>query len=62
MRDHALITATLSGTGRATMAAVSGWWRRRRAMRRLSALDDYILRDMGLTRGSIDGAVRRGRN
>ncbi len=34
---------------------------RRRDYARLSSLDDYMLRDIGLTRGSIRAAFRDGR-
>jgi uncharacterized protein YjiS (DUF1127 family) len=46
---------------RATATALAGWWRRRQAIRQLSATADFLLRDMGLTRGGIESAVRHGR-
>ena len=36
-------------------------WRLRGAIRELELLDDRRLRDLGLTRRDIEGAVRRGR-
>ena len=42
-------------------AAVSRWHRLRREARRLMALDDRMLRDVGLGRGEIKRAVRGGR-
>jgi uncharacterized protein YjiS (DUF1127 family) len=38
---------------------IAGEIRARRDMRRLEALSDEGLRDIGLSRGMIDGAVRR---
>ena len=35
--------------------------RMRRDLRRLSGLDDAMLRDIGITRGGLEGAVRFGR-
>ena len=33
----------------------------RRALRRLSATDDYMLKDIGISRGDIERSVRHGR-
>ena len=35
-------------------------WRLRRDMRRLADHDDHMLRDIGIARADIEGAVRRG--
>ncbi|WP_395672475.1 DUF1127 domain-containing protein [Inquilinus sp.] len=35
-------------------------WKMSRDTARLTALDDHLLADMGLTRGEIRGLVRRG--
>jgi uncharacterized protein YjiS (DUF1127 family) len=42
-------------------AAVARWHRLRRDTRRLMALDDRMLRDVGLSRGEVERAVRGGR-
>jgi uncharacterized protein YjiS (DUF1127 family) len=42
-------------------AAVSRWHRLRQDARRLMALDDRMLRDVGLSRGEVERAVRGGR-
>ena len=42
-------------------AAVARWHRLRRDTRRLMALDDRMLRDVGLGRGEVERAVRGGR-
>ena len=42
-------------------AAVARWHRLRRDARRLLALDDRMLRDIGLGRGEVERAVRGGR-
>jgi uncharacterized protein YjiS (DUF1127 family) len=42
-------------------AAISRWHRLRRDAWRLMALDDRMLRDIGLGRGEIEHAVRGGR-
>jgi uncharacterized protein YjiS (DUF1127 family) len=42
-------------------ARVLRWRRRRRDARRLMALDDRMLRDVGLSRGEVERAVRGGR-
>jgi uncharacterized protein YjiS (DUF1127 family) len=42
-------------------AAVARWHRPRRDTRRLMALDDRMLRDVGLGRGEVERAVRGGR-
>lgn len=43
---------------------LSAWirrqWKMSRDTARLTALDDHLLADMGLTRGEIRGLVRRG--
>jgi uncharacterized protein YjiS (DUF1127 family) len=43
------------------VAAVSRWHRLRCDTRRLMALDDRMLRDVGLSRGEVERAVRGGR-
>jgi uncharacterized protein YjiS (DUF1127 family) len=42
-------------------AAVARWHRLRHDTRRLMALDDRLLRDVGLSRGEVERAVRGGR-
>jgi uncharacterized protein YjiS (DUF1127 family) len=40
---------------------LAGLLERRRNYARLSSLDDHMLKDIGLTRGGIDAAIRNGR-
>ena len=46
------------------VAGVTGWVTReisvRRSMRQLAEFDDHMLRDIGIVRADIEGAVRRG--
>jgi uncharacterized protein YjiS (DUF1127 family) len=46
------------------VAWVTGWIAReirvRRSMRQLAEFDDHMLRDLGIVRADIEGAVRRG--
>ncbi|TCT11815.1 uncharacterized protein YjiS (DUF1127 family) [Tepidamorphus gemmatus] len=46
-----------------TVSAVAGglrrWHRRRVTIHRLQALDDVLLKDIGLSRGQIEGHIRR---
>ncbi len=50
----------LAGVARTAYAALREY-RERRAMRHLAALSDHMLRDIGLSRGEIERAVRTGR-
>jgi uncharacterized protein YjiS (DUF1127 family) len=43
------------------LAALAKEWRVRRALRALQDVDDRMLHDIGLDRGGIEDAVRRGR-
>jgi uncharacterized protein YjiS (DUF1127 family) len=52
---------SLSGIAR-LMSALIVEFRARRAARRLMELDDYMLRDMGLSRTDIGRVVRGGRD
>jgi uncharacterized protein YjiS (DUF1127 family) len=45
---------------RAIVALLAAEWRIRRDLAQLQALDARGLRDIGLTRGSLEGAVRHG--
>jgi uncharacterized protein YjiS (DUF1127 family) len=45
---------------RAIVALFAAEWRIRRDLAQLQALDARGLRDIGLTRGSLEGAVRHG--
>ncbi|HZP19727.1 MAG TPA: DUF1127 domain-containing protein [Bauldia sp.] len=44
-----------------TLQRFSRWRNYRQGIRSLSSLPDDLLRDIGLTRGAIDDAVRHGR-
>jgi MFS family permease len=48
-------------TLRTFIGALAAEWRLRRAIRELESLDEHRLRDLGLTRGNIEHAVRFGR-
>ncbi len=37
---------------------IATWWKFRRTVRALQALDDRMLADIGLVRGGIEGALR----
>lgn len=39
------------------IAAVRGAWQRRKVVRQLVALDDYLLRDIGITRQDVESAL-----
>lgn len=43
-------------------SALCRWHRRQAAVRRLNALDDHMLKDIGISRGEIDSLVRSGRD
>ena len=45
-----------------TMARLWRAWRNRRDVAKLLNLDDYMLRDIGLTRGDVTGALSSPRN
>ena len=51
----------LAAAGRRLAAELAKELAARRAMRSLASLDDRMLRDIGLERGQIDHAVRKGR-
>jgi uncharacterized protein YjiS (DUF1127 family) len=42
------------------VAAVGRWWAARQAAERLSSYPDAMLKDIGLSRGGIEWAVRHG--
>ena len=44
------------------VATLSEWLRAEREARRLSALDDHMLKDIGIARSDISRAVRDGRD
>ena len=44
------------------LAAIAGWWRDRQAVADLAEADPAMLRDLGLTRSQLPGAVRYGRH
>ncbi|HJU76570.1 MAG TPA: DUF1127 domain-containing protein [Sphingomicrobium sp.] len=45
----------------AVLKHLSGACRSRRDAEHLASLNDYLLKDMGITRNDIDAVVRRGR-
>jgi hypothetical protein len=59
MRDYALTRALSIGEagGRSIMTRLFRNWRARRSVARLQAYDDYILRDIGVSREDIAWAV-----
>ncbi|MCA0434598.1 MAG: DUF1127 domain-containing protein [Proteobacteria bacterium] len=61
MRDYILHEAqSRQAYGRLTMLVrVIKNWRERRSLRALYNMDDYLLRDIGLTRGEIDSMIRQ---
>jgi uncharacterized protein YjiS (DUF1127 family) len=58
---HAGVLGALGGFAFHLAKAVAREYRLRRDMRRLEGLSDYLLSDIGLSRGAIEGAVRHGR-
>jgi uncharacterized protein YjiS (DUF1127 family) len=40
-----------------TVQQIQDWWRKRRARLHLMAMDDYLLKDIGIGRSEIYGAV-----
>jgi len=56
-RPYAILWTLLQ----AAMAAPAEWLRTEREIRRLSFMDDHMLRDIGITRSQISRAVRKGR-
>jgi uncharacterized protein YjiS (DUF1127 family) len=61
MAARSLWARSREGLARAA-AAVARWHRLRRDSRRLVALSDRMLRDVGLGRGEVERAVRAGRD
>jgi uncharacterized protein YjiS (DUF1127 family) len=53
-RAQAMRTEYLRGLWR----QVRGWWQARTAIAQLRALDDAVLKDIGLHRGGIEAAVK----
>ncbi len=60
MRDYVLHEArSRQAFGRLTvLVRMVKNWRERRSMRALHTLDDYLLRDIGLTRGELERMMR----
>jgi uncharacterized protein YjiS (DUF1127 family) len=63
VREQTITTSRLAWT-LGLLARVAGGIAReirvRRSMRQLAEFDDYMLRDIGVVRADIEGAVRRG--
>jgi uncharacterized protein YjiS (DUF1127 family) len=59
MRNYALYQAEISGTlpGSGILTNFIENWRARRAVARLDRLDDFLLNDIGFSRGDIDKAI-----
>jgi len=55
------LAGRLAAAARRVTAGLAKELAARRAMRSLASLDDRMLRDIGLERGQIDHAVRKGR-
>jgi len=53
--------ATLRNILVAAMAAPAEWLRTESEIRRLSFMDDHMLRDIGISRSQISRVVRKGR-
>ena len=51
--------ASLAAAARRWLAAIHSWYRARRDYRILCEMDDYVLRDLGLTRSDLWYATRR---
>ena len=56
-----IVWQKLGAAARAIAAAFAEWRRLRRCERELQSLDDRILKDIGITRPSINAIVRHGR-
>jgi uncharacterized protein YjiS (DUF1127 family) len=54
--EHRFDQSVLSSALR-RMQQISDWWRKRRARLHLMAMDDYLLKDIGISRSEIYGAV-----
>ena len=61
MRDYVLHEArSRQAFGRlTTLVRMVKNWRERRSLRALHSLDDYLLRDIGLTRSELDRMMRQ---
>jgi uncharacterized protein YjiS (DUF1127 family) len=60
-RRHAAVLGAVGSFVCWLAEAVAREYRLRRDMRRLEGLSDFLLSDIGLSRGAIEGAVRYGR-
>jgi uncharacterized protein YjiS (DUF1127 family) len=61
MKDYALHQAQFSGSlpGHGILARLSQNWRAKRAVTKMSLLDDHMLRDIGLTRADVEWAANQ---
>jgi uncharacterized protein YjiS (DUF1127 family) len=59
-RARSRIVPSLIGLAMRVVEAIAREVTIRRDMRRLAEFDDHMLRDIGLARADIEGAVRRG--
>jgi uncharacterized protein YjiS (DUF1127 family) len=54
--EHGFLAGAFASDLRAVQQ-IQDWWRKRRARLHLMALDDYLLKDIGIGRSEIYGAV-----
>lgn len=58
--EHGFVAQVFAST-RHAVQQIPDWWRKRRARLHLMAMDDYLLKDIGIGRSEIYGAVNLSR-